>query len=164
MKAKEFNKLLKAINLEHNFNKIYVEYYPLIVRYTNYLYRGRKIGKDVAQEIFTYFLTHENLPYVNHPTAWIKTLCKNIGSKHINTDVQLDESIIATTVNEQVPLKEIIEILPSDEKEIIELKYIHGFTLKEIAEIKKRSYTAVLKHHYRILKKLEKFLSKKSLN
>lgn len=164
MKAKEFNKLLKAINLEHNFNKIYVEYYLLIVKYTNYLYRGRKIGKDVAQEIFTYLLTHEDIPYIKYPTAWIKTLCKNIGSKHINADVPLDENTVATTVIEQEPLKEIIEILPSNEKEIIELKYIHGFSLKEIAAIQSRSYSAVLKHHYRILKKLEKFLSKKSLN
>lgn len=164
MKAKEFNKLLKSIKLEQNFSKIYVEYYPLIVKYTNYVYRGRKIGKDVAQEIFSYLLTHDDLPYVKHPTAWIKTLCKNIGSKYINADVQLDENIVAATVNEQEPLKDLIEILPSDEKEIIELKYIHGFTLKEIADIQSRSYSAVLKQHYRILKKLEKFLSKNSLN
>lgn len=165
MKAREFNKLLKEIKIEQNFKKIYVEYFPLIIEYTNYIYRGRNIGKDVAQEIFTYILTHDVLPYVKKPTAWIKALCRNIGSKYINTDVELIENLVATTVSEQdSPLQELTKILPSDEKEIIELKYKYGFSLKEIAEIKNRSYSAVLKQHYRILKKLEKYLSKNPLN
>ena len=164
MKASEFNKLLKGIKLEQNFNKIYAEYYPLIVKYTQYVYRGKQIGKDVAQEIFSYLLTHEDIPYVKNPSAWIRALCRNIGSKYINTDLPLDENFVATATAEQGYLKDLIEILPSDEQEIIQLKYIYGFSLKEIAEIKNRSYGAVLKQHYRILRKLEKCLSKKSSN
>ena len=91
MTSTEFNSLIKEITQEMNFKRIYDEYYPYIVKYTGYLYRGKNIENDVAQDIFTYILTHENMPYVENPKAWIRTLCKNVGLKLINNDLPLQD-------------------------------------------------------------------------
>ncbi len=165
MKSAQFNRLVKDIGNIDSFNKLYSEYYPFIVKYTDYIYKGKNIGKDVAQEIFAYLLTHRDMPYVDNPNGWVRTLCKNIGAKRLNKELPLPEYFDNTVAGEAQPadgIDDIVYVLAHDEREIILLKYRYRFTLKEIAEMKNLSYVALLKQHNRILKKLKKFLSKKS--
>lgn len=160
MTSTEFNSLIKEITQEMNFKRIYDEYYPYIVKYTGYLYRGKNIENDVAQDIFTYILTHENMPYVENPKGWIRTLCKNVGLKLINNDLPLQDGYDYKQDIKTNEFNELLSVLSKGERYIIEQKYRYRFTLKEIAQKTERSYTAVLKEHNRILKKLKKLLSK----
>ena len=123
------------------------------------------MGQDIAQEIFTYMLTHDNLPYVHNPNAWIFTLCKNIGLKYVDKVVESNENTCNYTLTAEYDfgdLREVIDKLTVEEQEIISQKYLLGFTLKEIAVTLNKPYSAVLKQHYRILKKLQKMLSENS--
>ena len=161
MTPAEFNCLIKGIKNEANFKRIYDEYYPFIIKYTRYLYHGKNIEKDVAQDIFTYILAHENMPYVENPNAWIRTLCKNVGLKLINRDLPIQDSYDYRQETKSDEFDDLLSMLSPKERNIIEQKYRYRFTLKEIAQETGRSYMAVLKEHNRSLKKLKKLLSKK---
>lgn len=162
MNTIKFNKLLKNIKQQDCFQQIYQEFYPLVIKYSFYIFRGKASGQDIAQELFTYILTHDDMPYVRNPNAWIFTLCKNIGLKHIDTHTVYTETVSVGLLTQQYDLgdlKDVLDKLSQDEKDIVELKYLYGFTLKEIASMRNRPYSAVLKQHYRILKKLQNILS-----
>lgn len=162
MNTIKFNKLLKNIKQQDCFQQIYQEFYPLVIKYSFYIFRRKALGQDIAQELFTYILTHENMPYVRNPNAWIFTLCKNIGMKYIDTHTIYTETVSVGSLTQEYELgnlEGVLDKLSSDEKEIIEQKYLYGFTLKEIATMRNRPYSAVLKQHYRILNKLRKILS-----
>ncbi len=165
MKIGEFNDLLKNLKEKCVFDKFYSECFPLLIKYSNYIYSGKNLGYDIAQDIFHYLLTHENSTYVRSPRVWLFTLCKNFGLKYLTNDVELNESASYTSFVEHYDLGELdylLDGLSPAERELIELKHIAGFSLKEIAAIKNKTYASVLKQHYRILKKLEKKLSKNS--
>lgn len=165
MTTKEFNFLLQNIKVEDNFKKLYLECLPQIIKYSNYIFMGQKLGRDIAQDIFTYLLSCTSMPYVRHTRAWLYALCKSHGLKYVSNNTVLEDDAPYVSIVDKydnIDLEFLIKQLDAEEREIVELKYISGFSLKEIAIIKNRAYSAVLKQHFRILRKLEKKLSKKT--
>ena len=166
MTTGKFNFLLQHIRDEDNFQKIYWECYPLIIKYANYLFGGKNLGRDIAQDIFKEMLSVKTMSYIKQPRAWLYTLCKNKGLKYLSKDVLWEKDAPYVSFVEKYDegnLEIILSVLNAEEREIIELKYISEFSLKEIAIIKNRSYAAVLKQHNRILKKLEKKVVQKNI-
>lgn len=166
MKTTEFNYLLQNLKYEDNFEKFYRECYPLIVKYSDYIFGGKNFGNDIAQDIFKYLFIHDKQPYVRRPRAWLFTLCKNAGLKYVdNNTVELNEAAPYTSFTERYDcgeLESILDGLSSEEKDVIILKHIVGFSLKEIAILQNRTYASVLKQHNRVLLKLKKKMSKKN--
>lgn len=165
MKTEEFNYILHDLKEENNFRTFYGECYPIIIKYSYYLFGNKKIAKDISQDIFHYLFSHESLPYVRSPRAWLFTLCKNFGYKYLNKEVASDEIVSRQSIADDyssAELSEILNLLNDEEREIIELHHISGFSLKEIAKLKNKTYAAVLKRHNRIIKELQKQTSKKS--
>lgn len=165
MTTAEFNYLLQNLRDKDCFEKFYCECYPLISKYSQYLFGSKNLDGDIAQDIFKYLFSHENVPYVKNYRAWLFALCRNNGNKYLSKgDVVLEENAPYTSFTETYDCGEldaILSLLKPDEREIVELKHLVGFSLKEIADIKARSYFAVLKQHDRIMKKLKIKLSKK---
>lgn len=166
MTTAEFNYLLQNLRDKDCFDKFYHECYPLIKKYSLYLYGRKSFVEDIAQDIFDYLFSHESVPYVQSYRAWLFVLCKNNGNKYIdNNVVALEENAPYTSFTEIYDcgeLNEILRILKPEDREIVELKDIIGFSLKEIAEIKGKSYFAVLQQHVRAKNKLKTKMSKKS--
>lgn len=161
MNAKEFNELLKNIHKKECFDKIYKEYYPMIIKFTISRYANEEIAKDVAHDIFTDFL-RKDFQYINDPKSYIFAAGKNLALKYIkkeNKNINLDDCDsyhFITEFYDNSEIKELLSKLDNEEREIIELKWFQGYSLKEIAEIKGFSLFSIQKKHQRILKKLEK--------
>lgn len=162
MTDNEFNKLLKNIHNRDSFEKIFDEYYPQIIKISLYLYGRFRDAEDVAQEIFTYLLTHEVKTYINNPNAWFYALCKYNGQKLFKKELPLDENVCYAA-----PIKEFVSLdmqvafskLTPEETDIIILIWYYGFSLEEVATTIHKTYSAIAKQHERIKKKLRNILS-----
>ncbi len=162
MKAKEFNDCLNDIRNIECFNKIYKEYYPIIIKFVVRHFNDVNLGKDIAHDIFTDLLQRK-IDYVKNPNAYIFTAAHNLAIKYKkgNERISLEDSEKAHSVFDAFDKTEInfaIQQLNDEEKEIIELKWLFGYELKEIAEMKGCSLFGIQKRHQRILKKLQKIL------
>lgn len=165
MTTKEFNNALHNLRDEEVFKKFYDEICPQIFKISLSIFHNEDICRDIAQDVFKNILSCQNLSYIEYPRTWLFTLCKNIGLKYIhNNEVTLDDYASYTSFLENYDcgeLNDILKELSAEERDIIEAHHLIGFSLKEIAQKQNRRYAAVAKQHKRILKKLEKKLSKK---
>ncbi|MCM1009164.1 MAG: sigma-70 family RNA polymerase sigma factor [Ruminococcus flavefaciens] len=166
MTTKEFNYAIHNLRDEAVFKRFYEEIYPQIFKISLSIFHNESICYDIAQDVFKNLFIYENLSYVKYPHTWLYTLCKNAGIKYLhNQDVELEENAPYTSFTELYDCGEVDYILRGltiQERQIIELHYLVGFLLKEIAQMQNRTYAAVAKQHKRILKQLERKMSQKS--
>ena len=73
-------------------------------------------------------------------------------------DLKGNPKKIAETKIEVERVKKVLNSLPSNQREIIVLKFIEGFSNKEIAKILKKSEGAIRILQYRAIKNLKKIL------
>ncbi len=161
MKAKEFNDCLNDIRNVECFNKIYKEYYPLIIKFVVRHFNDVNLGKDIAHDIFTDLLQRK-IDYVKNPNAYIFTAAHNLAIKYKsengNISLENNETYSVFDAFDKTEINFAIQRLSGEEREIIELKWLFGYDLKEIAEMKGCSLFGIQKRHQRILKKLRKIL------
>lgn len=162
MSAKLFNELLQNIRQEDAFEKIYVEFYPQLIKICLHLYGNLHDAEDIAQEIFAYLLTHKVKTYIDNPNAWFYALCKYNGQKLYKNEVTVDDNIdyygdIKQTISLDIQIA--LSKLTEEEKDIIILFWFYGYSLDEVAQILHKSYAAVAKQHERIKEKLKALLS-----
>lgn len=81
MKSKEFNELIKNIHNKSCFEKLYKEYYPIIVKFIVRHFSDVNLAKDIAHDIFTDFLKRE-IDYIENPNAYIFTAANNLALKY----------------------------------------------------------------------------------
>ena len=162
MNEKEFNELLKNIHNEECFKKIYNEFYPIIVKFVVSRFSDEELAKDVAHDIFTDLLKRD-FQYIHEPKSYIIRASKNLALKDVikkkrNTKLDdCDSYYFITDIYDQSEINELLKKLNKEDREIIELKWFHGYTLKEIADMKGYSLFSLQKRHQRILKKLKQF-------
>ncbi len=160
MDAKEFNELLKNIHKKECFIKLYKEFYPIIVKFVISRFSDEELAKDIAHDIFTDFLK-KDFHYICKPKSYIIGASKNLALKHIKQEkenIKLDDFdtyYFITDIYGNIEIKELLKKLDNEEREIIELKWFHGYTLAEIAKMKGCSLFSLQKRHQRILKKLK---------
>ncbi len=160
MDAKEFNELLKNIHNKECFKKIYNEFYPIIVKFVVSRFSDKELAKDIAHDIFADFL-RKDFHYINEPKSYIIGASKNLALKYIknkNCNINLDDCdsyYFITDIYDQGEISELLKNLNKEDREIIELKWFHGYTLIEIADMKGYSLFSLQKRHQRILKKLK---------
>lgn len=160
MKSKEFNELIKNIHNKSCFEKLYKEYYPIIVKFIVRHFNDVNLAKDIAHDIFTDFLKRE-IDYIENPNAYIFTAANNLALKYKKRSQKFVEITEIHSIFEAYDKTEInfaIQKLDIEERDIIELKWLFGYSLKEIAKMKGYSLFALQKRHQRILKKLNNFL------
>ena len=162
MNAKEFNDCLNDIHNKECFNKIYEEYYPIIIKFIVRHFNDVDLGKDIAHDIFTDMLQRK-IDYVKNPNAYIFTAAHNLAVKYKKKDERLSiedcESIYSIfDAFDKAEINFAINKLNNEEKDIIELKWLFGYDLKEIAQMKGYSLFGLQKRHQRILKKLQAIL------
>ncbi len=160
MTTQKFNELLRNISDEDCFQKLYDEYYTLLIKFGLMIFKNRYTAEDAAQDVFNYFLTHKITSEIRRPKVWLYTIVKHYFSKYKTNTVPLKEDdIVATDLLDylQIDVQMAIKKLAPDERELILLKWYCGFSLKEIAFYYKRTVPSVWKRHERILKKLKKY-------
>lgn len=175
--AVEFNMLLKSIKIDaSSFEQIYLFFHPKIIAYINSQFRrlGLDFAEEIAQDFFVYLLEHcHTIPYVRTPLTWAYTVSNNIAKRR----AQFADKLILIAPNDlnkyfpnytanfnyglrNIILQEKFANLKSDEYSIITAKFWLGYSLKEIAAAKGKSYIALRVKYYRCIKKMREILTK----
>jgi len=129
---------------------IAIEKYANLVRRICFLYlKDKSDVEDVFQEVFlSYFLNIDQLKDEQHQKAWLYRVasnkCKNLQKSFWRKKVvRVEEMDIPYENPEQGELiKEILK-LPINYKEVIYLHYYEGWTVPEIAEMKKKNINTI---------------------
>lgn len=168
--------------MKQQFISLYDEYYPKIYSYTLVRVRQKQLAEDVTQQAFLHALRHIDsfVPKKGaHFGSWLFKIASNIITDHFrkNKEIQNDP-ILREMLDEITPEKVLhqhhqdeqkrkewerimkaIDALNEEERMIITLKYLSGFSYKEIAEIankKPNTLAVILK---RALQKIRKDIS-----
>lgn len=142
--------MIDELKDRHDAVSMAIDKYANMVRRICFLYLKDKADvEDVFQEVFlSYFLNIDQLKDEQHQKAWLCKVafnkCKNLQKSFWRKNVVgIDELDIPYENPEQGELiKEILK-LPSDYKEVIYLHYYEGWTVPEIAEMKKKNINTI---------------------
>ena len=173
MEEKQFNKILQNIKTDTDaFLQLYDYYYPKIVLHLKLRYPQAEIH-DIAQEFFMKLLDINPNIHIKNPTSWVYAACDNIAKRQYKKSAQneqlTDVSFIsemfcdAETEDRIISKQNIVDmfnaIKSEESRKIAILHFVHGYSLKEIAEMMKKSLFAVRKsceRSVKIMKKLYK--------
>ena len=131
-----------------DFDNIYEEYFDRIYYKVLSVVKNDDDAEDICQE--TFISVYKNLSKFREESniyTWIK---KRKLEFEINEDVlSLPEDINFDT---SLILEEKLKLIPEKEKEIVLMKDIYGYKLKEIAEIKNMNLSTVKSVYYKAIK------------
>ena len=137
----------------------YEQYHVGIFRFALSLLRNPQQAEDVLQETFVKLLTGKfSSPTPGKEKAWLykvaRNLCMDILRKRVQ-ELELPPEI-AAPAGENWEFLELISPLSQDEQMIVSLKFIGGFSHKEIAKITGTTVHAAKKRYERAIQKLRK--------
>jgi RNA polymerase sigma-70 factor (ECF subfamily) len=166
------NKLETKLDLEY----IFVNYKDLV--YRSILFKvnmNKELAEDLTQETFIRSWKYRNTfnSEKSNIKTWLVTIARNICidnfkknkvkiydidnfEDQIHSDDLLSEQIEKDLLNMQI-LKHLVYLNGKD-REILSLRYIEDFSLKEIAEIQKKRYVIIKVAANRALKKLKNLI------
>lgn len=115
----------------------YQAYHTGLYRFALSITKDPHGAEDALQEAFVRLLSQDSLPDSEKARPWLYKVVRNIcydilrKRKHETEVTQLS----ATPPEETWEFMDIIALLPQKEQEILSLRFIGGFTHKEIARI-----------------------------
>lgn len=148
MTDKEFEQCMSAMAAgdRDSLRYIYDAYLKLIYAVVYDIIGQREEAEDVTSEFFIklYSIAGSYKPGNGH-RRWIVTIARNMAVdriRKIDREALVDEipetaqgSSMEEYVVNRVSLKEVMESLRPDEREIVDLKVAGGFTFREISEL-----------------------------
>jgi RNA polymerase sigma-70 factor, ECF subfamily len=154
-----------------SFEQFYKENIDRIHRYVFFrVGQNRDVCEDLVSEIFMKALKnfHKFDPNISK-SAWIYRIAHNHLANYFrdnktNSDIDdvkyflVGEEGVESAImqEEQGQLKEALDQLPAEDRRIVTMKYIEGYSYKEIAEILGRTADALKVASHRTVKKLRK--------
>lgn len=168
MSELEFQRCLKEIG---NGNKdslkiIYDNYGHVIYSYALSIIKCESLAKDICQDVFVKIWNGRS-KYKNNSNhkSWIMTITRNTSIDYLrkyNREVLLDEFNIVDNkdmseeVNEKLQIREALESLNDEEREVVVLHTISDLTFKNIGEILNKPIGTVTWRYREAIKKLRK--------
>ncbi|WP_163469075.1 RNA polymerase sigma factor [Fusobacterium sp. IOR10] len=146
-----------------DFDQIYEEYFDRVYYKILSSVKNPEDAEDLAQEVF--ISVYKNLHKFRADSkiyTWIYRIAINktydfFRKKKIN--LELNEEILnieeAVDLNGSIIVKENLKKLEQSEQEVVVLKDIYGYKLREIAELKGRNISTIKSIYYKALKNLE---------
>ena len=149
--------------------------YARIYGYIYYRVNHREDTEDLTSEVVLKAIQALNRQHGNF-NAWIYKIARNAiidfyRRRGVRSEISLSE-IPGEIADDSIPVSEIImkkerlrkglQILTEEQKQVIVLKFIEGYTNPEIAKIVGKSVGAVKLLQFRALKSLNNFFRKKN--
>ena len=137
------------MNNSANFQRYYREFLPKIYRFVFFrVGQNREVAEDLASEIFIKALDNfdsfeEDKPF----SPWIYQIAKNhlinyyrVAGRTLPMDEEFDAPDAlgegrVTAFESRDDLMKILNKLPAEKRRVLELKYLDGFSYKEIAQM-----------------------------
>lgn len=148
---------------EMDFDQIYDEYFDRIYYKILSSVKNAEDAEDITQEVF--MSIYKNLSKFRADSkiyTWIYRIAINktydfFRKKKI--DLELNEEILniedGTDLNSPMIIQENLKKLSKEEREILLLKDVYGYKLREISELKGRNISTIKSIYYKALKNLE---------
>jgi len=154
------------------FGELYDYYFPKLYGYVLYMVQNHSEAEDIVSSTFEKAIVH--LPkYQNQGFsfgAWLFRIAKNLiydrGKAKVTVslgDYMHDESSedVEKQVEDQIELKTLkdcVEKLKPAEREVIILRYLEGYTIKEVCDITGRSEDSIKSSCKRSLSKIRQIM------
>ena len=175
---------------KNNFEKFYNTHFDKIYRFVFFRVRGNKeLAEDLTSEIFIKALKNFNAyEEEKSKSAWIFTIARNHLANHFrDTGKRVEISLEAIDGETHIEIESQEEIktnlladgfeqlakkdaerellqalnkLSADARQLVTLKYLSGYSYKEIGEMLEMSEGAAKVAAYRAMKELKKYVSK----
>ncbi len=169
---------LKGSN-RSDFNGIgalFDRFYGKIFRFLYYKTGDQKVAEDLASEVFVRLLRSETKFQEKHSfsPAWLFTIARNLAIDYYRSHAahpaesleetfpehgESTEAAIQRTLDIQV-LYKAIKMLPDDQAEVIQMRFINNMSVAETAQAMERSEDAVKALQRRALTALREVFSK----
>jgi RNA polymerase sigma-70 factor (ECF subfamily) len=138
---------------------LYLRYAPDVQRYVNSVVHDRHEAEDITQSVFAKLITtigkyeQREVPF----TAWILRVARNAALDHVRArravpteDVRVaDNGQAQISVDRSRALREALEGLPEDQREVLVLRHIVGLSPLEIAAALDKTESSVHGLHHR---------------
>lgn len=146
-----------------DFDEIYDEYFDRVYYKILSSVKNPEDAEDIAQEVF--ISVYKNLHKFRADSkiyTWIYRIAINktydfFRKKKI--DLELNEEILNIADNEDLNgsmiVEENLKKLNKEEREILLLKDVYGYKLREISDMKNRNISTIKSIYYKALKNLE---------
>jgi RNA polymerase sigma-70 factor (ECF subfamily) len=172
MTVNDFNHALEKIGRDDSgFVKIYQNYYEGVFYSAYAIVNDRQTAEEIASDVFYKIYTSDHSQtYIKHPKAYLYTATRNTAIEYLKKELRYTGiDILAETADtldedfilEKIAFDGIFKELYSDEKKIIAMHGLMGFTLKEIAKELNIPYNTVKNKYARTIKKLQEKINKK---
>jgi RNA polymerase sigma-70 factor (ECF subfamily) len=158
------------------FAKLYDKYVDMVFRYVLFRVGDRELAEDVTSETFLRALRRiGTVSYQGRDVgAWFVTIARNLVLDHVKSSrfrlevatAEVDDSQRVEFGPEQQVLARVtteallscIEQLGDDQRECIALRFLHGLSVAETAEIMQRNEGAVKALQHRAVRRLAQLL------
>ncbi|KXZ40483.1 RNA polymerase sigma-70 factor, ECF subfamily [Alkalithermobacter thermoalcaliphilus JW-YL-7 = DSM 7308] len=169
---------MKDPELEFRFNEIYNLFWPKVYKFIYFRIKDTQRAEELTQEVFKrlYIQMEKDICEKKYTKSYILTAAKHIvydlwrktGDRKEESLEQLSESGFniegkEQMINERIVLKQALSKLSQDEQEVINLRIIKGYSVKETSQILKKPSGTIKSLQYRALDKMRKELLKGGL-
>lgn len=148
---------------------LYVRYAPDVQRFVNSVVHDSHEAEDITQNVFAKLITtigkyeQREVPF----TAWILRVARNAALDHMRARraVPTEDVRVADTGQAQMgfdrshALREALEQLPEDQREVLVLRHIVGLSPVEIANTLDKTESSVHGLHHRGRRTLQEYLT-----
>ncbi|NQS98859.1 MAG: sigma-70 family RNA polymerase sigma factor [candidate division Zixibacteria bacterium] len=167
--------IIQEINPEYNHEalaNICFEYYPKIYRYIYYRIQQKEEAEDITSEVFLRLVKSVD-KIKGGFQGWLYKIAENLLVDYFrrrgvrvrvmetveDLDAIPEEKSDTMELLKQDDLERDMKFLTTDQYKMIILKYVEGYSTKEIAEIMHKSVGAIKALQFRALETLRKFFT-----
>jgi RNA polymerase sigma-70 factor, ECF subfamily len=158
------------------FGRLYEHYVPMVYRYVYYRVGDRATAEDVTSETFVRALRRiDSLSFQGRDVgAWLVTIARNIILDHVKssryrlevTTADMRDADRATDGPEDAVVEHLtnhellacVQQLGSEQQECIVLRFVHGLSVSETAEIMGKKEGAIKALQHRAVRRLANLL------
>ncbi len=130
--------------------EVYTSHHETLLRFAKSLTRDTYQAEDLIQSAYLKSLDNDRLFEHMHPEqikAWYFTTIKNLYIDQLRRDTQYPKTLLDAyqpdTVLTKILVKEALESLAPQDRALIVLRYMYGYTSKEIATITGKNASTV---------------------
>lgn len=145
----------------------YEAQYDKIYRYCYFKLQNQTVAEDVTQETFFRFLESNTYKERGKELNYLYTIARNlcIDESRKRVTEELPEEILEEgpedRVVERMVMKQAMEKLATEERELVLLRYVNEVPVKVICELRSCSRFAINRQMKQVLKKLRENLQEK---